>query len=85
MPTVNITDVEAKKTRHPRLGQELTNVASGRKERVSITVSAPLARLIKSAAKAEGRTIKRYVLDALVTCYPALGAEITALLEAGYE
>ena len=85
MPTVNIQDVEAKKTRHPRLDQELTNVASGRKERVSITVSASLARLIKSAAKAEGRTIKRYVLDALGARYPELGAAITAHLEAGHE
>ena len=85
MPIANIKEVEAKKMRHPRLDQELKNVAAGKTERVSITVPASVARLIKSAAKAEGRTIKLYVLDALTARYPDLGGAISAYLEAGRE
>lgn len=85
MPKIRLEEVEAKKTRHPRFDQELKNVAAGKKERVSMTLPAAMARRIKAAAKADGMTIKQYVLDALLAKHPDLGDELAAYLEAGHE
>ena len=84
MPKIRLQEVEAKKTRHHRLGQELTNVVAPKKERVSMTLPAPLARRIKSAAKADGKTITQYVLSALLARHPDLGDDIAAYFKSGH-
>ncbi len=65
MPKVNLAEVEGKKTTHPNLSEAKQSVGDEKPERIAIEVQAAYARSVKAAAKAQGLTIKQFVMQAL--------------------
>ena len=66
MPKVDLASIEGKKTNHPKLSEAKRNVGEDEKpERIAIEVQAAYARKVKAAAKAQGLTIKQFVMQAL--------------------
>ncbi len=65
MPKVDLASIEGKKTQHPKLTEAKENVGDEKPERIAIEVQASYARSVKAAAKAQGLTIKQFVMQAL--------------------